>query len=57
MVQARQAAHIAAARDWIADCIWADDIDPYSLTDDQVIRGIRRHYDGGWDGFIADGTY
>ena len=46
------AQHIADARDWIADCEWADDTS--GLTDAQVLRGIARHYDGGWAGFIAD---
>ena len=42
------------ARAWIADCTWADQPDVDSLTDEQVKRGIERHYDGGWAGFIAD---
>ena len=45
------------ARAWIADCTWADEVDVASLTDDQVKRGVQRHYDGGWAGFIADGGY
>ena len=47
---------IAEARDWIADCTWADDFDPYELTPEQVKRGIQRHYDGGWAAFVQDGA-
>jgi len=43
---------LADARDWIADCEWADDTS--ALTDTQVARGIERHYAGGWRQFIAD---
>jgi hypothetical protein len=46
------AAEIAAARDWIADCWPADEI--AGLADTDVIAGITRHYDGGWDGFRLD---
>lgn len=44
------------ARDWVADCVWADlDADDVTeLTDVQVTRGIARHYDGGVAQFIAD---
>jgi hypothetical protein len=45
--------HLAGAREWIADCQWADDTS--DLTDAQVIAGINQHYDGGWPQFIADG--
>ncbi|MBD2204951.1 peptide ABC transporter substrate-binding protein [Calothrix sp. FACHB-1219] len=37
------------ARCWIKDCCWADlkadQVD--ELTSGEVLRGIRRHYDGG----------
>lgn len=45
-------AELAEARNWIADCEWADDTS--NLTDAQVERGIARHYDGGIAGFRAD---
>jgi len=45
---------LTEARGWIADCMWADHIDPYALTAAQVERGIARHYDGGLAGFRAD---
>lgn len=48
------AEQLRAARDWIADCQWADDVT--ELTDDQVVRGIVRHYEGGLAGFrLANG--
>ena len=39
------------ARGWIADCFEYTDVDPDSLTDQAVRRGIDRHYEGGWAGF------
>ncbi|WP_373544067.1 hypothetical protein [Chamaesiphon sp.] len=39
---------IIAARLWILDCYWQDEVELENLTDDAVIRGIDRHYDGGW---------
>ncbi len=50
-----------AARDWIKDCLdcfsdleCTDDVD--QLTDIQVMRGIKRHYNGGLDQFKIDGA-
>lgn len=45
---------LAEAREWIADCTWADEIDAYALTAAEVERGIARHYDGGIAGFRQD---
>lgn len=42
---------------WIADCSWDDIDDANELTDAEVLRGIARHYDGGWEQFLADGAY
>jgi hypothetical protein len=49
---------ISAARSWIADCEWADTgpDDVAGLTDAEVVRGIQRHYQGGWLRFVADGA-
>lgn len=43
-----------AAREWVADCSWRDlhDDDVSELSDAELIRGIRRHYCGGWRGFV-----
>jgi len=54
--KAREAGLLNAARDWIADCQWAGDIDVAKLSDDAVRAGIQVHYDGGWAQFIADGA-
>lgn len=44
------------ARDWIKDCIWQDleteDVD--NLSPLVVVRGVERHYDGGWEQFLID---
>jgi len=48
-------ATIKAMRDWIADCSWPD-LPPEEvpdLTDDEVIQGVRQHYDGGLEAFLA----
>lgn len=45
---------MAEARAWIADCF--DGVDAGALTDDEVKRGVQRHYAGGWAGFVADGA-
>jgi hypothetical protein len=43
---------VADARAWVADCAWADDT--ACLPDAAIVRGVARHYDGGWAGFLAD---
>lgn len=45
---------VADARAWAADCTWADDTE--SLPDAAIVRGVARHYDGGWAAFVADGA-
>lgn len=46
-------------RAWVADCDWVDvDSDNVAgLTDEQIIGGVDRHYDGGLWQFLADGDY
>lgn len=43
------------ARDWILDCVWADlnESDVAELTGEQIVKGIQRHYEGGWSAFVA----
>lgn len=43
---------VAEARSWAADCGWRDQeyLDDYS--DEEIVAGVARHYDGGWSGFI-----
>jgi hypothetical protein len=48
------AEQIAAMREWVADCSWGD-MDEESLaelTDEQIIRGVNKHYDGGIREFL-----
>jgi hypothetical protein len=59
-----KAHQLIEARRWIATCRWRDDLKfcLEDLTDDEVIKGIDRHYCGGWKqfgrdvegGFVAD---
>jgi hypothetical protein len=48
------------ARAWAADCQWGEsefDEDWLDgLTDEQVLRGIDHHYDGGLDQFLRDSS-
>jgi hypothetical protein len=46
---------LTAAREWLKECAW-DDIEMEEfdeLTDAQIERGIKRHFDGGLDAFLA----
>ncbi len=45
---------IKEARAWLADLEWADEPDFDAMTDEQIRRGVGRHYDGGWAGFASD---
>jgi hypothetical protein len=46
---------IKEAREWVAECMWREDPEELDeLTDAQIKRGVNRHYDGGWSGFIRD---
>ena len=48
-------AQIIEAQAWIRDCSWLDRAeDLEDLTDEEVRRGIDRHYDGGWIQFLAN---
>lgn len=50
---------ITEARDWIADCSW-NDLDPEEieeLTDEEVLKGVKKHYSGGLEGFLRDGDH
>ena len=53
--------HIEEARDWIKDCMggWRDlesedDVD--DLTDNEILRGVQKHYNGGLAQFIKDSS-
>jgi hypothetical protein len=50
-------AQIAAAREWVKDCVWGDvedegDVDAMDAA--MIVRGVARHYDGGLLAFVAD---
>lgn len=50
---------ITEARDWIADSFGGtlDAVangDYEHLTDKDVVSGVQRHYEGGWDAFVAE---
>ncbi|AFZ27236.1 hypothetical protein Cylst_5200 [Cylindrospermum stagnale PCC 7417] len=44
---------IKAAKEWIADCTWRDitEDDIELLSDEEIERGIQRHYSGGIEAF------
>ena len=39
---------------WITNCDWSDDTS--ELTDLEIVRGIEKHYTGGWKQFLIDGS-
>lgn len=48
---------VAAAADWLADCAWQD-VEPEDfggMPVEMIVRGVERHYAGGWAQFLADG--
>jgi hypothetical protein len=49
----------AEARQWIADCEWADidEIDAEQLTEAQALCGIARKHEGGLEAFITNCGY
>jgi hypothetical protein len=48
-------ARINEAQAWIRDCNWLDEAeDLEDLTDEEVMQGIDRHYEGGWIQFLAN---
>ncbi len=44
---------IEEARNWLADCQWADmDVEDFeALTGQQIVIATHRHYEGGWNAF------
>lgn len=48
-------AEIAAAREWVSDCQWAEHPEQVAaLPDPAIVRGVERHYDGGMAGLVRD---
>lgn len=44
------------AQRWVLDCVWADldDESVAELTGEQIVKGVQRHYEGGWAAFVRD---
>ena len=49
---------IQQARQWLTECVWEDidDDDINEMSDSHIVSGIARHYSGGIEQFIEDGT-
>ena len=45
---------IQGMRDWVSYCTWLDSDEIETLTDDEIVEGVERHYSGGVKGFVAD---
>jgi hypothetical protein len=45
---------IKQMRDWAADCQWKDDEDLPDMSDEEILRGVQQHYEGGIRAFIRD---
>ena len=47
---------IDAMKEWISDCQWSDldDSEIDELSDQEVLNGVKKHYDGGVKQFIKD---
>lgn len=47
---------IIEMREWVSDCTWAEDDyeDDWisELSDEQIVRNVHVHYDGGINGFL-----
>jgi ABC-type transport system involved in cytochrome c biogenesis ATPase subunit len=56
LLDALNVEEVADMRLWIADCPWADldDEQVAALSDNDVIDGVREHYEGGIGMFLAD---
>lgn len=50
--------HLREMRGWVNDCVWADMLpeDIEDVTDEEILKGIDKHYVGGLVGFIIDIT-
>lgn len=43
----------AIAREWLIECFPDDECEILELTAAETKRAVQRHYDGGWQEFIA----
>lgn len=47
---------IQAGKEWLKECVWAESDDNSfidELSDDQIIKAIKRHFGGGVEAFLA----
>jgi hypothetical protein len=44
--------HLKAMREWVSDCAWREDCETDEFTDEEIIRGVEKHFDGGLDAFF-----
>jgi hypothetical protein len=55
MLLSQQEKQVAEARLWIGECRWQDEPETLvELTDAEVMSGIDRYYQGGWNEFCRD---
>jgi hypothetical protein len=47
---------VREARAWLCDCVWADvdEDDILDLADAAIVRGVERHFEGGWAEFTRE---
>ena len=43
---------IAEARGWLLDCFPGDEDEIADCSDREIVRAVKRYYDGGWDAFL-----
>lgn len=43
---------VREARSWAENCRWIED--PEGMSDYLIVRGVNRHYFGGWEQFKKD---
>ena len=48
---------IEAGREWISDCQWGN-LDPEDIAElepIEIVRGVDKHFHGGWEEFLSVG--
>lgn len=45
---------IKQMKDWALDCQWMDQEDIEEMGDEEILRGVQRHYEGGIKQFLRD---
>lgn len=53
--ESKDAVLVKEARSWAEDCSWVEDSEEIKdMSDYRIVRGVDRHYDGGWEQFKKD---